>query len=106
MRVLAPLLAACLLGGCASWPEHGSGGYAERRPVADEQLNLLAGRYETLRSHGAERWVAGLSEEARIQFIRAQRNQAAGLDDDFADDKRHLTRVLDQIEQHLRNRKP
>ena len=105
-RVLVPALLACLLAGCATWPEAGTGGYAERRPVADADLNALASRYEHLRQNGADRWAAGLSDETRVLFIRAQRNHAAGLLDDFAEDRWRIAHLLDAIELHLRNRKP
>lgn len=110
MRPLAPLLAAALaaglLAGCASWPEPGAGGYAERRPATEPRLAALVDRYEALRDRGAPRFVAGLADEARLLMVRAQRNHAAGLDDDFSLDLTRLAALLDRIELHLRNRTP
>jgi hypothetical protein len=102
-RLAILLLVASLAGGCATWPEPGTGGFAERRPVEDPGLQGLTARYEGLRQRGAERWAAGLADEARLLLIRAQRNHQAGLDDDLAEDQRRLARVLDAIEPHLRS---
>lgn len=102
-RLAILLLVASLAGGCATWPEPGTGGFAERRPVEDPGLQGLTARFEGLRQRGAERWAAGLADEARLLLIRAQRNHQAGLDDDLAEDQRRLARVLDAIEPHLRS---
>ncbi|WP_284179831.1 hypothetical protein [Rhabdaerophilum sp. SD176] len=102
-RLAILVLIAGLAGGCATWPEPGTGGFAERRPVEDPGLQGLTMRYETLRQRGAERWAAGLADEARLLLIRAQRNHQAGLADDLAEDQRRLARVLDTIEPHLRS---
>ncbi|MCZ8183943.1 MAG: hypothetical protein O9322_13295 [Beijerinckiaceae bacterium] len=105
-RLAILVLVASLAGGCATWPEAGTGGFAERRAVEDPGLQGLTTRYESLRHRGAERWAAGLADEARLLLIRAQRNHQAGLIDDLADDRLRLARVLDAIEPHLPSPKP
>ena len=94
-----PLLAA--LTACTSWPQEGRGGFAERRAIADPALQSLAFRFETQRRRGADRFAAGLVDEAITAFVRAQRNEMAGIHDDFAVDLAHLQSLLDRIERHI-----
>ena len=74
--------------------------------ATEERVSLARFATIRLRQDGADRWAAGLSDETRVLFIRAQRNHAAGLLDDFAEDRWRLAHLLDAIELHLRNRKP
>jgi hypothetical protein len=98
----ALLMAVMLsLGGCASWPESGRGGLAERRVVEDSRLESLARRFEGQRVRGAELHAAGLSSEVRTHLIRAQRNHSAGIYDDFELDLLHIARLLDAIDRYL-----
>lgn len=97
-----PLLFA--LGACSSWPDEGRGGLAERRAVADPTLQALVDRFERQRQRGADRLAAGLVDETKTMLVRAQRNAAAGIADDFAVDLDYLKTLLDQIERHIPGR--
>jgi hypothetical protein len=105
MKRLALLLALTgALPACTIWPEEGRGGFAERRMIADPVLQALVDRFEHQRQRGAERFAAGLADEAKTAFVRAQRNHSAGILDDFALDLAHLQRLLDRIELHIPGR--
>jgi hypothetical protein len=105
MKRFALLLALTgALPACATWPEEGKGGFAERRAVADPVLESLADRFEYQRQRGAERFAAGLADEAKTAFVRAQRNHSAGILDDFAVDLANLQMLLDRIERHIPGR--
>jgi hypothetical protein len=90
-----------LLPACTTWPEDGRGGFAERRPVADPALQALVERFENQRHRGAERFAAGLADEAKTLLVRAQRNHHAAIFDDFAVDLAHLQMLLDRIERQI-----
>jgi hypothetical protein len=103
-RLLLFLPLIGLLPACANWPEEGRGGFAERRAIADPSLQALADRYERQRQRGSERLAAGLADEAKTAFVRAQRNHNAGILDDFAVDLAHLQMLLDRIERQISGR--
>lgn len=105
MNHFALLLAlAGALSACTTWPEDGKGGFAERRAVEDPVLQALVDRFENQRQRGAERFAAGLADEAKTAFVRAQRNHSAGILDDFTVDLAHLQMLLDRIEPHIPGR--
>lgn len=92
---------ALLLGACASWPDEGGGGLAERRPTEEPRLEQALRRFEGQRARGAETHAAGLSHEISTLFVRAQRNKAAGILDDLELDLIRLGTLLDAIERRL-----
>lgn len=89
---------------CSTWPDEGRGGFAERRAITDPRLQALSVRFERQRAQGAERFAAGLADEAKTVFVRAQRNHSADILDDFALDLTHIQTLLDRIDQHIPGR--
>ncbi len=102
LLLVLPLLGP--LPACTNWPEEGRGGLAERRVIVDPVLQSLVDRFEGQRRRGAERFAAGLTDETKTLFVRAQRNHIAGIEDDFALDLAHLQTLLDRIERQIPGR--
>ena len=100
------VLIAFMLGlsACTSWPDDGTGGFAERRAIADPALEQLAHRFARQRSNGADQFAAGATDEAKTLFVRAQRHHAAGLYDDACLDLNRLSSLLDSIDHQIKKR--
>ena len=113
-------LCALLLQACSSWPEHGQGGMAERRPprtmlqadaessveVAERfrQLGCATWRLEELRHNGADDYTPGLVWLAERGAARAARSLSARLYHDADVDLIELHARLDAIERQILDR--
>lgn len=106
MKRLA-LVALFILAACSSpWPPHGRGGMAEadagrRALVEDIRLTCARERIETLARQGGETAFPAMLHMANLQWARAARAQAGGMDLDAAEDLQRLKTVLDELRGRL-----
>lgn len=123
MKTLVPIAAAATLCACASWPDHGHGGFAEHRAEAipagtefvthaaelAQELSLQSVTLDVLILKGARRCLPAHVEVALVQKVRAERALVGGLTNDAENDLivlRHrvedIQRRLAYLEQHTR----
>lgn len=106
MKRLAPL-ALCILAACSSpWPPHGRGGMAEadagrRAMVEDIRLTCARERIEALTRQGGDNAFPAMLHVANLQWTRAARARAGGMDLDAAEDLERLEAVLDGLQGRL-----
>jgi hypothetical protein len=116
---LALVLLALLAQGCARWPEHGSGGLAEIRPLAqspcarcgghpdptweslDMELQIVRGHLDNLVLAGAEACLPAHVAVAREREARIARALNGGLPLDAANDLIIQRHKLAELERRL-----
>lgn len=101
MRTLFFALLVLALPGCTFWPDHGSGGAAERftsdqRSIRDYEIIL-----QDLERRGAKRWAAAETHKARTTLIAAKQAAAGGLAYDAEQDLALLWFHVQTIERKL-----
>jgi hypothetical protein len=97
------VLALCLANsGCfiteSGYPDIGTGGFAEWRPIEDQRLLAMNERLEVLRKQGAALFAAAAFAETEIMLVRCRREAAAGLKIDVVADLEKLERQMAAIE--------
>lgn len=105
MKRLAPLI-LCVLAACSPWPRPGQGGMAEAgagRQVVVEEIRLTCARERiyALTRQGGEKAFPAMLHMANLQWIRAARAQAGGMDIAAAEDLEHLRAILDELQGRL-----
>ena len=106
MKRLAPV-ALCILAACSSpWPPHGRGGMAESGAgrlaiVEDIRLTCARERIEVLTRQGVETAFPAMLHVANLQWTRAARAQAGGMDLDATEDLERLKALLDELQGRL-----
>ncbi len=86
---------------CTPWPDEGSGGIAERRPVESSELSALADRLQATIERGSRNSYAAQTAEAELQLVRARRTWAAGFVEDYTTDYQVLEVLIRDIEAHV-----
>lgn len=115
MKTLVPIAAAAALCACASWPDHGHGGFAEHRgkpaPAGTEivthaaeltqELDLQSIALDVLILKGARLCLPARVEVALIQKVRTERALVGGLMDDAENDLIVLRHRVEDIQRRL-----
>ena len=105
MKRLVPF-ALCILAACSPWPPHGQGGMAEvdagrRDIVEDVRLTCARERIEALTRRGGGNAFPAMLHVANLQWTRAARAQAGGMNLDAAEDLERLKAILDELQGQL-----
>jgi len=101
-RAWAAIFTACVavsgLQGCVSWPKEARGGLAERQRANDPVLVVLRRAFRRLSGSGALKTHPAMMLEAQLLMIRAHREHAGGLRQDYRESARAAWTVMTRID--------
>jgi hypothetical protein len=109
-RLAALAVAGVLAAACAPWPPHGQGGMAETASAefngmdGGHRLACTRGHIETMVHVGAETRQPALLHRTRLQWNRAARALAGGLEEDAESDMEQLDVLLTDLIDRLAGR--
>ena len=98
VAVLIACMAAPGLQGCVSWPKEARGGLAERERANDPVLRALRHAFRRLADAGALKTRPARMLEAQLLMIRAHREYAGGLRQDYWDTSRAAWAAMARID--------
>ncbi|WP_310620825.1 hypothetical protein [Flexibacterium corallicola] len=86
---------------CTWWPDHGTGGAAERYPSDQRAVRAFEVMLADLERRGAEQVAPAALEETRLTLIRVKREAAGGLGYDAEEDMAELWFRIQSLEDKL-----